>query len=91
MADMTKCGAAQIRLYRVRWFFEHLEYNLTLSLLWVTLVRNLVVSFKPSSLMISACLKHTNEHLSEGSAHCSQGDTRSSTIVKAFNGLSVSV
>ena len=37
------CSAAQIRLYRVRWFFEHLEYNLTLSLLWVTLVRNLVV------------------------------------------------
>ena len=37
-------SAAQIRLYRVRWFFEHLEYNLTLSLLWVTLVRNLVVS-----------------------------------------------
>ena len=34
---------AQIRLYRVRWFFEHLEYNLTLSLLWVTLIRNLLV------------------------------------------------
>ena len=34
----------QIRLYRVRWFFEHLEYNLTLSLLWVTLIRNLLVS-----------------------------------------------
>ncbi len=36
--------AAQIRLYRVRWFFEHLEFNLTMSLLWVTLIRNLIVS-----------------------------------------------
>jgi hypothetical protein len=36
-------GCAQIRLYRVRWFFEHLEYNLTVSLLWSTLVRNMMV------------------------------------------------
>ena len=40
---VKQLAAVQIRLYRVRWFFEHLEYNLTLSLLWVTLVRNLVV------------------------------------------------
>lgn len=33
----------QVRLYRVRWFFEHLEFNLTMSLLWVTLIRNLIV------------------------------------------------
>ena len=33
----------QIRLYRVRWFFEHLEFNLTVSLLWSTLARNLTV------------------------------------------------
>jgi len=37
------CVAGQIRLYRVRWFFEHLEFNLTMSLLWVTLIRNLIV------------------------------------------------
>ena len=43
MSPCRAYTAAQIRLYRVRWFFEHLEYNLTLSLLWVTLVRNLVV------------------------------------------------
>ena len=43
MSPCQAYTAAQIRLYRVRWFFEHLEYNLTLSLLWVTLVRNLVV------------------------------------------------
>ncbi|KAK9903334.1 hypothetical protein WJX75_003130 [Coccomyxa subellipsoidea] len=34
-----------IRLYRVRWFFEHLEFNLTMSLLWVTLIRNLIYVF----------------------------------------------
>ncbi len=45
----TVLGAVQIRLYRVRWFFEHLEYNLTLSLLWVTLVRNLVVRIPPQN------------------------------------------
>ncbi|CAL8465533.1 g5069 [Coccomyxa elongata] len=34
-----------VRLYRVRWFFEHLEFNLTMSLLWVTLIRNLIYVF----------------------------------------------
>ena len=38
------CTAPQVRLYRVRWFFRYLEYDLTLSLLWVTLARNLLVS-----------------------------------------------
>ena len=33
----------QIRLYRVRWFFEHLEFKVTVSLLWSTLARNLTV------------------------------------------------
>lgn len=35
---------SQVRLYRVRWFFRFLEYDLTLSLLWVTVARNLLVS-----------------------------------------------
>jgi len=48
----TVLGAVQIRLYRVRWFFEHLEYNLTLSLLWVTLVRNLVVRIPPQKTIV---------------------------------------
>jgi hypothetical protein len=33
----------QIRLYRVKWFFSFLEYNLNISLLWVTMARNLTV------------------------------------------------
>lgn len=33
----------QVRLYRVRWFFRYLEYDLTVSLLTVTVARNLVI------------------------------------------------
>jgi hypothetical protein len=32
-----------VRLYRVRWFFRYLEYDLTVSLLTVTVARNLVI------------------------------------------------
>lgn len=32
------------RMYRVRRLFVHLEYNITLSLLWVTVVRNITLS-----------------------------------------------
>ena len=46
------CGVAAgfkalhlVRLYRVRWFFRYLEYDLSFGLLPVTLARNLVVSF----------------------------------------------
>jgi hypothetical protein len=35
--------AMQVRLYRVRWFFRYLEYDLTVSLLTVTVARNLVI------------------------------------------------
>jgi hypothetical protein len=34
-----------VRLYRVRWFFRYLEYDLSNSLLAVTVARNLVVRF----------------------------------------------
>ena len=40
----------------MRWFFEHLEYNLTVSLLWSTLVRNMVVrgpSCSPCATLLS--------------------------------------
>ncbi len=33
----------QVRLYRVRWFFRFLEYDLTVNLLTVTVARNLVI------------------------------------------------
>ena len=33
----------QLRLYRLGWGFKHLEYNLTVSLLFTTLLRNLMV------------------------------------------------
>jgi hypothetical protein len=36
-----------LRLYRVRGFFTYLEYDLSLSLLTVTLARNLVVRLAP--------------------------------------------
>lgn len=33
----------QVRLYRVQRLFSFLEYNLSVSLLWVTMARNLAV------------------------------------------------
>ena len=33
----------QVRLYRLGWWFKHLEYNLTVNLLLTTLLRNLMV------------------------------------------------
>ncbi|KAF6256108.1 hypothetical protein COO60DRAFT_1702472 [Scenedesmus sp. NREL 46B-D3] len=36
-------GFHLVRLYRVRWFFRYLEYDLTVSLLTVTVARNLVI------------------------------------------------
>uniref|UniRef100_A0A383VAB8 Cyclic nucleotide-binding domain-containing protein n=1 Tax=Tetradesmus obliquus TaxID=3088 RepID=A0A383VAB8_TETOB len=36
-------GLHLVRLYRVRWFFRYLEYDLTVSLLTVTVARNLVI------------------------------------------------
>lgn len=40
---MSCAFVAQVRLYRVRWFFRYLEYDLTVSLLTVTVARNLVI------------------------------------------------
>lgn len=40
---LLRTAAAQVRLYRVRWFFRYLEYDLTVSLLTVTVARNLVI------------------------------------------------
>jgi hypothetical protein len=41
--DMLLLLLVQVRLYRVRWFFRYLEYDLTVSLLTVTVARNLVI------------------------------------------------
>lgn len=36
-------ACVQVRLYRLRWWFTHLEYTITVSLLLTTLLRNLLV------------------------------------------------
>ncbi len=52
-------AAAQVRLYRVRSLFQFLEYNLSFSLLNVTIVRNLAVS--PSSGSVLQGLEEVQE------------------------------
>lgn len=34
----------QARMYRVKWLFDYMNYELTISLLWGTMIRNLVVN-----------------------------------------------
>lgn len=41
----------QARLYRLRWWFSHLEYNLTVNLLFTTLMRNLVVRYLTAQML----------------------------------------
>ncbi|KAK9810819.1 hypothetical protein WJX73_009788 [Symbiochloris irregularis] len=45
--------AHMVRLYRLRWWFTHLEYTITVSLLLTTLLRNLLYVFY--SVHVAAC------------------------------------
>ena len=62
----ASCGCLQLRMYRVFWFYHWCEYNVSLSLLYVTLFRNLSVSYlilALSSLQAAVtCLTATEAH-----------------------------
>lgn len=46
----------QVRLYRVRWAINYLEYNVTLSLLWVMVLRNILIMLYLTHWYLAACL-----------------------------------
>ena len=71
----------QIRLYRVRWFFEHLEFNLTVSLLWSTLARNLTVPSLPVLVMHPAAPAHAPQHVPASSPVAAPVALHASTLV----------